>query len=245
MLDKNFSSINKLECPTQQNFKRKYLLLFIVMIVIFLFISYLFWQKKIQRETIPEQILKKNEQIIEKSQEQKIDQVEIAKDQFLQMKMAINKIQNIDDALALSQKYFTINLQTKINQNIADSSDEKEKLNLFWETVKGNVALIEDVNQIDGTAIDDTHIKLTIETKFTILELILVWENNAWRYNGEEKITHIIDEIGKTYKVVTKNEAEYEIITDKNGKEIFRLMKDGQAILDDITSTNAAILINK
>jgi len=168
-----------------------------------------------------------------------------AKNQFLQMRSAADKIKNVNDALAVSQTYFTVNLQEKIQQNLTNFTTEEEKLNSFWQTVKGNVSLIEDVSKVTATFIDQAHIKLIVETKFTILELVLVWEDNAWRYNGEEKIIGIIDETGKTYKIVTEETAEYETVTDENGKEIFRLMKDGQAILDEEIEASAPAAISK
>ena len=228
-----------------KNYKLKIVLILFVLTLL-LFLSYLlqshFGKNKNSLKPVTESsVIENNLENISAINEA----TNAAKNQFLEMKDNVKKITNINDALAISQKYFTTNLQTKIKQNLTDNLSEEEKLNLFWQTVKGNVSLIEDITEVTATTIDESHVKLVVETKFTILELILVWENNAWRYNGEEKITHIIDEVGKTYKVVTKNEAEYEIITDKNGKEIFRLMKDGQAILDDIASTSAATVINK
>ena len=168
-----------------------------------------------------------------------------AKNQFLKMRDDADKIKNVDDALAVSQTYFTTNLQEKIQQNWNNYVTEDEKLNSFWTTITGNVSLIEDITEITAEAIDQTHVKLAVKTKFTVLELVLVWEDNAWRYNGEEKITHIIDETGKNYKIVTEEEAEYETVTDEKGEKIQRL-KDGQAILDKNTaSTSAATVINE
>lgn len=167
-----------------------------------------------------------------------------AKSQFLQMKADADKIDSVDNALIASQKYFTSALQEKINQNLIDNSDEEAKLNLFWQTINGNVSLIEDITDVTAEAIDKTHVKLTITTKFTILEIVLVWENDAWRYDGEEKITHIIDETGKTYKIVTKEEAEYETVIDEKGQKNQRL-KDGQAVINDEFEASAPAVINE
>ena len=60
----------------------------------------------------------------------------------------------------------------------------------------------------------------------------------------QETTTAIIDEAGKTYKIVTKKEAEYETVIDEKGQKIQRL-KDGQAILDEETEASASAAISK
>lgn len=167
-----------------------------------------------------------------------------AKNQFLEMKNAASEIKSVNDALIVSQTYFTTNLQEKIQQNWTKDSTEDEKLNSFWTTIAGNVSLIEDVSNVEAEIIDTTHIRLAIATQSRILTIILAWENNAWRYNGEETTTAVIDETGKTYKIVTKEEAEYETVTDEKGQKVQRL-KDGQAILDNAASASAVTVVNK
>ena len=167
-----------------------------------------------------------------------------AKNQFLEMKNAAEKIENANEALIVSQTYFTANLQEKIQQNWTKYTTENEKLNSFWDTITGDVSLIEDVSNVEAEVIDATHIRLAIATQSRILTIILTWEDNAWRYNGEETTTAIIDETGKTYKIVTKEEAEYETVTDEKGQKVQRL-KDGQAILNDEIEASASAAISK
>jgi hypothetical protein len=239
MLNQKSFFINQKNLRDQQFFQKRKPFPIIIITAILLLICYILWQKTEQVKNKVD-LSSKNE--AEKTNEQKINQAEVAKTQFLQIKDDTIKIANINDALAISQKYFTTDLQTKVKQNLTNNLSEGEKLNLFWQAIEGNVSLIEDIIEITATTIDETHVKLAIETKNAIFELTLIWENDNWRYDGEEKIIYIKDETGKLYKVVTKEEAEYEIINNEYGQKISQL-KDGQAILSDESeaSTSSAI----
>ena len=122
-----------------KNFKLKIFLVFFVLALL-LFLSYLlqsrFNKKKNSFKSPAESA------VIENNLENETATNEAAlaaKNQFLEMKNAASEIKSVNDALTVSQTYFTTNLQEKIQQNWTKNSTEDEKLNSFWTAIAGNV----------------------------------------------------------------------------------------------------------